>query len=130
MQPATSAHPDLSPKKNSLRLVTWASMVGTLIEWYDLLLAVTLANTLSNQLFPGGEGTKFIETLALVASTYLIRPLGSLFFGNMGDKSGRKRSFLMSLLLMGAATFFIGCIPTYSQVGWLSPILFLIFRLM
>jgi MFS family permease len=130
MQPTTSSQHDLSPKKNSLRLVMWASMVGTLIEWYDLLLAVTLAGTLSNQLFPGGEGTKFIETLALVASTYLIRPLGSLFFGNIGDKTGRKRSFLMSLLLMGTATFFIGCIPTYSQVGWLSPILFLIFRLL
>lgn len=116
--------------KNSLRLVILASSVGTLIEWYDLFLAVTLASVLSNQLFPGGEGTKFIETLALVASTYLIRPIGSLFFGNIGDKTGRKRSFLMSLLMMGAATFFIGCIPTFSQVGWFSPILFLLFRLL
>jgi len=126
-----SASPELisTPKKNSLRLVILASLVGTLIEWYDLFLAVILAGTLSNQLFPGGGETKFIETLALVASTYLIRPIGSLFFGNIGDKSGRKQSFLISLLLMGAATILIGCIPTYSQVGWLSPILFLILRL-
>jgi MFS family permease len=116
-------------KKNSLRLVIAASSVGTIIEWYDLFLAVTLAGTLSNQLFPEG-GSKFIETLALVASTYLIRPVGSLFFGSMGDKTGRKKSFLMSLLLMGGATFLIGCIPAYNQVGWFSPVLFLVFRLL
>lgn len=116
-------------EKKNLRLVIIASSVGTLIEWYDLILAVILANILSNQLFPAGEN-KFIETLAIVATTYLIRPFGSLIFGNIGDKIGRKYSFLISLLLMGAATFLIGCIPTFSQVGWLAPVLFLILRLL
>lgn len=115
-------------KKNNLFLVIVASCVGTLIEWYDLFLAVILASILSTQLFPEGEN-KFIETLAIVATTYLIRPFGSLLFGNLGDKLGRKYSFLISLLLMGAATFLIGCIPTFEQVGWLAPILFLILRL-
>ena len=110
MTAAVSEVPSLNPeKKNNLKLVIIASSVGTLIEWYDLLLAVILASVLSNQLFPAGEN-KFIETLAIVATTYLIRPFGSLFFGNMGDKSGRKNSFLISLLLMGAATFLIGCL--------------------
>ena len=116
-------------KKNNLRLVIIASSVGTLIEWYDLLLAVIMANILSMQLFPAG-GNNFIETLGIVATTYLIRPFGSLLFGNFGDKIGRKHTFLVSLLLMGGATFLIGCIPTYEQAGWASPILFLILRLM
>ncbi|MCF8453243.1 MAG: MFS transporter [Pedobacter sp.] len=116
-------------KKNNLKLVIVASSVGTLIEWYDLLLAVIMANILSMQLFPAG-GNNFIETLGIVATTYLIRPFGSLLFGNFGDKIGRKHTFLVSLLLMGGATFLIGCIPTYEQAGWVSPILFLILRLL
>jgi MFS family permease len=121
---------NVSPeKKNNLKLVIVASSVGTLIEWYDLLLAVIMANILSVQLFPAG-GNNFIETLGIVATTYLIRPFGSLLFGNFGDKIGRKHTFLVSLLLMGGATFLIGCIPTYEQAGWVSPILFLILRLM
>ncbi len=115
-------------KKNNLMLVIIASSVGTLIEWYDLFLAVILANILSVQLFPEG-GNNFIETLGIVATTYLIRPFGSLIFGNIGDKTGRKYSFLISLLIMGAATFLIGCLPTFNQVGWFAPILFLILRL-
>ncbi len=131
MNPAVeTAHPSIDlPEKNNLRLVIIASSVGTLIEWYDLLLAVILANILSLQLFPAGEN-KFIETLAIVATTYLIRPFGSLIFGNIGDKIGRKYSFLISLLLMGGATFLIGCIPTFNQAGCLAPILFLILRLL
>ena len=130
MSTAITEQTDLNPeKKNNLKLVIIASSVGTLIEWYDLFLAVILANILSMQLFPAGEN-KFIETLAIVATTYLIRPFGSLLFGNIGDKAGRKFSFLISLLLMGAATFLIGCIPTFSQAGWISPILFLVLRLL
>jgi MFS family permease len=128
--PELASDANVSPeKKNNLRLVIIASSVGTLIEWYDLLLAVIMANILSMQLFPAG-GNNFIETLGIVATTYLIRPFGSLLFGNFGDKIGRKHTFLVSLLLMGGATFLIGCIPTYEQAGWASPILFLILRLM
>lgn len=128
--PQLASDANVSPeKKNNLKLVIVASSVGTLIEWYDLLLAVIMANILSMQLFPAG-GNNFIETLGIVATTYLIRPFGSLLFGNFGDKIGRKHTFLVSLLLMGGATFLIGCIPTYAQAGWASPILFLILRLM
>jgi MFS family permease len=128
--PELASDANVSPeKKNNLKLVIVASSVGTLIEWYDLLLAVIMANILSMQLFPAG-GNNFIETLGIVATTYLIRPFGSLLFGNFGDKIGRKHTFLVSLLLMGGATFLIGCIPTYEQAGWASPILFLILRLM
>nr|WP_299417689.1 MFS transporter [uncultured Emticicia sp.] len=106
-----------------------ASATGTLLEWYDLFLAVILAKLLSSQLFPANSNTAFLETLAIVGSSFFVRPIGSLFFGSMGDRKGRKKSFLLSLLLMGGATFFIGLIPTFSQIGWAAPILLLLLRL-
>jgi MFS family permease len=115
--------------KNNMRLAIIASATGTLLEWYDLFLAIILAKTLSNQLFPGGESTYFLETLAIVGSSFFIRPLGSLFFGSLGDRKGRKKSFLLSLLLMGGATFLIGLLPTFSQIGWFAPALLLLLRM-
>jgi MFS family permease len=106
-----------------------ASATGTLLEWYDLFLAVILAKLLSSQLFPSNSDTAFLETLAIVGSSFFVRPIGSLFFGSMGDRKGRKKSFLLSLLLMGGATFFIGLIPTFNQIGWAAPILLLVLRL-
>jgi MFS family permease len=118
----------LDHSKN-MRLAILASAAGTLLEWYDLYLAIILAKVLSNQFFPGGESTYFLETLAIVGSSFFVRPLGSLFFGSLGDRKGRKKSFLLSLLLMGGATFLIGLIPTFQQVGWFAPIFLLILRL-
>lgn len=106
-----------------------ASATGTLLEWYDLFLAVILAKLLSSQLFPSSSDTAFLETLAIVGSSFFVRPIGSLIFGSMGDRKGRKKSFLLSLLLMGGATFFIGLIPTFDQIGWAAPILLLALRL-
>ena len=116
-------------ENKKMRLAIIASATGTLLEWYDLYLAIILAKVLSNQLFPSGNDTYFLETLAIVGSSFFIRPLGSLFFGSMGDRQGRKKSFLLSLLLMGGATFLIGLIPTFKQIGWFAPILLLMFRL-
>jgi MFS family permease len=115
-------------ESDKIRLAIIASATGTLLEWYDLYLAIILAKVLSIQLFPTGEN-HFLETLAIVGSSFFIRPLGSLFFGSLGDTQGRKKSFLLSLLLMGGATFSIGLLPTFSQAGWLAPILLLILRL-
>jgi MFS family permease len=106
-----------------------ASATGTLLEWYDLFLAVILAKLLSSQLFPSDSDTAFLETLAIVGSSFFVRPIGSLIFGSMGDRKGRKKSFLLSLLLMGGATFLIGLIPTFDQIGWAAPILLLALRL-
>jgi len=119
--------PAAETQKNSLLLVIVASAAGTLIEWYDLFIAIILASTLSVHFFPGES--KFLETLAVVGSSYLIRPIGALLFGGLGDRKGRKRSFLQSLLLMGAATFLIGCLPDFKQAGWWAPILLLVLRL-
>jgi MFS family permease len=115
--------------KNRMRVIITASATGTLLEWYDLFLAVILARTLSKSFFPDNDSTAFLETLAIVASSFFIRPIGSLIFGSMGDRRGRKRSFLVSLVLMGSATFLIGLIPNFSVIGWLAPIALLVLRL-
>ncbi|HLP93550.1 MAG TPA: MFS transporter [Saprospiraceae bacterium] len=119
----------MSYDTKKMHLAITASAAGTLLEWYDLYLAIILAKVLSNQLFPGGDSVYFLETLAIVGSSFFVRPLGSLFFGSMGDRKGRKRSFLLSLLLMGGATFFIGLLPSFQQIGWMAPVLLLALRL-
>jgi MFS family permease len=115
--------------RDNMRLAIIAAATGTLLEWYDLFLAIILAKTLSSQLFPADSSTAFLETLAIVGSSFFIRPIGSLIFGSLGDRKGRKKSFLLSLLLMGGATFLIGLLPTFKQIGWFAPILLLILRL-
>lgn len=115
--------------KRRMRVIITASATGTLLEWYDLFLAIILARALSKNFFPDNDTTAFLETLAIVGSSFFIRPIGSLIFGSIGDRNGRKRSFLISLLLMGSATFLIGLIPNFSVIGWLAPICLLVLRL-
>jgi MFS family permease len=117
-------------KKDNIFQIIIASSVGTLIEWYDMFLAIILASVLSTQLFPNDGSSHFLETLAVVVSSFMFRPIGSLIFGSIGDRIGRKYSFLVSLIMMGAATFLIGCIPTFDNVGWLAPVLLLFCRIM
>lgn len=116
-------------KRNKLSFVILSTSIGTLIEWYDLIIAIMLAPVLSQNLFPAGEA-RFLETLAIVVTSYFIRPVGALLFGKIGDAIGRKKPFLFSLLLMGGATFLIGCIPPFETVRWLAPLMFLVLRLL
>jgi MFS family permease len=115
--------------KKRMRVIITASATGTLLEWYDLFLAIILAKSLSTNFFPDNDATAFLETLAIVASSFFVRPIGSLIFGSIGDRTGRKRSFLLSLLLMGTATFLIGLIPDFTTIGWFAPICLLVLRL-
>lgn len=119
----------IEKKENNILQVIIASSVGTLIEWYDMFLAIILASVLSTQLFPNDGSSHFLETLAVVVSSFMFRPIGSLVFGSIGDRIGRKYSFLVSLIMMGFATFGIGLIPTFESVGWLAPVLLLICRI-
>jgi MFS family permease len=116
-------------KKEGLFFVIASASAGTLIEFYDLILAIVLAPILSQNLFPAGEA-RFLETLAIIITSYFVRPVGALIFGSIGDSAGRKKPFLVSLLLMGSATFLIGCIPTFETIGWLAPFFLLILRLL
>ena len=117
-----------SPSK--LWPVITASSVGTLIEWYDFYIFGSLATILSEQFFPNTNPTvAFLSTLATFAAGFVVRPFGALVFGRLGDKVGRKYTFLVTLVLMGASTFLIGLVPGYQQIGVLAPLLVLILRL-
>lgn len=108
-----------------------ASSVGTLIEWYDFYIFGSLAVVISTKFFPADNPVAaFLSTLATFAAGFVVRPFGALFFGRLGDLIGRKYTFMVTLLLMGGATFLIGCIPSYESIGVFAPILVLLLRLL
>ncbi|MGC4057005.1 MAG: MFS transporter [Chitinophagaceae bacterium] len=108
-----------------------ASSVGTLIEWYDFYIFGSLATIISTKFFPSDNPTAaFLATLATFAAGFVVRPFGALFFGRLGDLIGRKYTFMVTLLLMGGATFAIGCIPSYESIGFFAPLLVLLLRLL
>ena len=119
-----------STKQNSIFKVIGASSLGTLIEWYDFYIFGSLASIIGAQLFPADAGASaLINTLAIFAAGFIVRPFGALVFGRLGDLIGRKYTFLLTLVLMGGSTFLIGLIPSYSSIGYAAPILVLLLRL-
>lgn len=122
---------DASEKTGTIWKVIGASSAGTLIEWYDFYLFASLATTLAPIFFPKSSPVAgLLSTLALVATGFIVRPFGALFFGRLGDIVGRKYTFLVTLLLMGASTCAIGLLPTYATAGLVAPGLLLILRLL
>ena len=109
----------------SLSFIITASSVGTLIEWYDFYLYGILAAFFGTHFFaPTIDPTiSFILSLAVFWTGFLVRPFGALLFGHLGDLIGRKFTFMLTLGLMGLATFLVGCLPTYDTIGTLAPIL-------
>ncbi|MFM2392846.1 MAG: hypothetical protein RLZZ546_828 [Bacteroidota bacterium] len=113
-----------------MSFIVGASSVGTLIEWYDFYIFGMLATIISKQFFPQESGASaLLNTLAIFAAGFLVRPFGALVFGRLGDKLGRKHTFLLTLILMGGSTFCIGLVPSFKSIGWWAPILILILRL-
>ncbi|MBW3570552.1 MAG: MFS transporter [Gemmatimonadetes bacterium] len=107
-----------------------ASSVGTMIEWYDFYIFGSLATILAGHFFPQGNTTlALVQTLATFAAGFAARPFGALFFGRIGDLVGRKYAFLVTLLIMGGATFIIGLLPGYATIGVAAPIILLVLRL-
>ncbi|CAB3714668.1 MFS transporter [Achromobacter piechaudii] len=121
------AAPALSRKEE--RQVVVASTLGTLFEWYDFFIYGTLAVFMSQVLFPQDNPTvALLAALGALAVGFIIRPLGAVMFGYLGDKWGRKYTFLITVVMMGGATVLIGCLPTYQSAGHLSWILLLTLR--
>jgi MFS family permease len=122
---------NMTPKqRRALWNVIGASSAGTLIEWYDFFIFGALATIISNQFFPKeNETVAFLSTLAVFATGFIIRPLGAVVFGWIGDVVGRKYSFLLTLLLMGGSTFAIGLLPTYESWGVWATVLLVLLRL-
>ena len=120
-----------------LAKVIAASSAGTLIEWYDFYIFGSLAVTISEVFFPKGAGAAaLLSTLATFAIGFVVRPFGAMFFGYIGDKIGRKYTFMVTLLLMGGATFLIGILPGFERrgsvpgIGWAAPIALVALRLL
>ncbi len=113
-----------------IRTVVAASAAGTAFEWYDFFVFVPLATIISRTFFAGlNEAAAYVFALGSFAAGFAFRPLGALIFGRIGDRTGRKGAFLITVVMMGAATFAIGLLPTYRQAGLLSPVAFIMLRL-
>jgi len=124
-----SPHPHNSAK--SLVPIIAASTVGALFEFYDFYIFGSLATIISTKFFPAGNPTAaFLATLATFAAGMLVRPFGALFFGRLGDLIGRKYTFMVTIVLMGGATFAIGLIPAYQTIGFWAPIIVLTLRIL
>jgi len=122
------AHVEI-PRRDLARVVLAAS-AGTIFEAYDFILFGSLAPLISRKFFSGVDETQaFIFALLTFAAGFVVRPLGALVFGRMGDKGGRKKTFLVTISLMGGATIAIGLLPTYQTAGIIAPILLIAVRL-
>jgi len=120
-------HADFSGEE---KRVIFASSLGTVFEWYDFYLYAVLAPFFAALFFPPGNQTAaLLSAFAAYAAGFLVRPFGALLFGRIGDLVGRKYTFLVTILFMGASTFLVGLLPTYASVGWLAPILMVTLRL-
>ncbi|MCC7253467.1 MFS transporter, partial [Hyphomicrobium sp.] len=123
------------------RRVIVASSLGTVFEWYDFYLYATLAPFFAALFFPPGNDTAaLLSAFATYAAGFLVRPFGAIIFGRIGDLVGRKYTFLITILVMGFATFAVGLLPTFSDstilgftvpgIGWAAPILLVTLRLL
>jgi MHS family shikimate/dehydroshikimate transporter-like MFS transporter len=116
----------------NIRTVVLASVLGTVVEWYDFLVYGTAAALVFGKLFfPATDpavGT--IASLGAYAVGFIARPLGGAVFGHFGDRLGRKTMMMLTMLIMGAGTFLIGCLPTYASIGIWAPVLLILLRLM
>src|SRR5688500_5344711 len=111
--------------------VIGASAAGTMIEWYDFYIFGSLASVVASLFFPRENPTAgFLLTLATFATGFAVRPFGAIVFGRIGDLVGRKYAFLVTLLIMGGATFLIGLLPTYQSIGIAAPIILVVLRLL
>jgi len=111
--------------------VIFASSLGTVFEWYDFYLYAALAPFFASLFFPpGNETAALLSAFATYAAGFLVRPFGAIIFGRIGDLAGRKYTFLITIIIMGTATFAVGLLPTFSSIGWLAPVLLVTLRLL
>jgi MFS family permease len=119
------------PVPAGLRRVVVASMAGTVVEWYEFFLYGTAATLVFNKVFFSAS-TSELDAILAAFVTYAVgfaaRPLGGVVFGHFGDKYGRKKLLQFSILLVGASTFLMGCLPTFGQIGYWAPALLVVLR--
>lgn len=121
----------MSGANRSTAKVVLASSLGTVFEWYDFYLYGSLAAVISRQFFSGvNETTAFIFALLAFAAGFAVRPFGALVFGRIGDLVGRKYTFLITIVIMGGATFAVGLLPSYAAIGVTAPVILIALRLL
>src|SRR6266536_4795877 len=131
MTTMTHASPRGAGMTGEEKFVIFASSLGTVFEWYDFYLYATLAPFFAALFFPPGNDTAaLLSAFATYAAGFLVRPFGALIFGRIGDLVGRKYTFLVTIVVMGGATFAVGLLPTFATIGWLAPILLVSLRLL
>lgn len=115
---------------SNVKRVIFASSIGTLFEWYDFYLYGSLAAFFGGLFFPTGHETAgFLASLATFGAGFAVRPFGAIVFGRIGDRVGRKYTFLITIVIMGLSTALIGMLPTYESIGILAPIILVTLRL-
>ena len=120
-----------APMTAEEKKVIFASSLGTVFEWYDFYLYGSLAAIIAKQFFAGLDPTSaFIFALLAFAAGFIVRPFGALVFGRLGDMIGRKYTFLVTILLMGASTFIVGILPNYASIGVAAPVILIVLRLL
>ena len=123
--------PSIRISRAEERRVIIGSAVGTVFEWYDFYIFATLAPFFAGLFFPKGNDTAaLLSAFAAYAVGFLVRPFGAIVFGRVGDMVGRKYTFLVTILVMGFGTFLTGVMPTYAAIGWASPIILVVLRLL
>ena len=118
------------PMTREEKKVIIASSAGTIFEWYDFYLYGSLAAIIGAQFFSHyPEATRNVFALLAFAAGFLVRPFGALVFGRLGDLIGRKHTFLITIVIMGASTFLVGVLPNYESIGWLAPVALIALRM-
>ncbi|EGG47351.1 MULTISPECIES: glycine betaine/L-proline transporter ProP [Streptomyces] len=116
--------------ESAVRRAVKAASLGNAMEWFDFGIYSYLAVTIGQVFFPSGNDTvQLLSSFATFAVSFLVRPLGGMVFGPMGDKIGRKKVLALTMILMAIGTFAIGLIPSYAAIGFWSPALLILFRL-
>ncbi len=124
------AGPSLSAQSAAYRKIALAACFGTFIEWYDFLTFASLAVHFASLFFPADDPVAgMLYSLATFGMGMVVRPLGAALFGSFGDRHGRRKTFIATIGIMGAATFAVGLLPTHAQWGWLATGLLLALRL-
>jgi MFS family permease len=123
--------PTTSSSVQTTRRVAWASLVGTALESYDFYVFAYFSAYFAGALFftPLGDAEQTASAFATIGAAFLVRPLGAILFGHLGDRIGRRTTLLVTIAIMGIATGLIGILPIFDQVGWLAPILLIALRL-